>query len=105
MYREETTALTIAEAAAPASRHPVAVYLAGLADGPGRVSMASALRQVAAILGNGDVESTPWHELRFQHVAALRAKLAARYAPATTNKMLAAVQRRTLKAVVALGAS
>ena len=103
MYREETTALTTAEAAAPASRHPVAVYLAGLAEGPGRVSMASTLRQVAAVLGQpGNVETMPWHELRFSHVAALRAKLADTYAPATVNKMLAAV-RGVLKAAWRLG--
>ena len=102
MYREETTALTATEAAAPASRHPVAVYLAGLADGPGRVSMLSTLRQVAGILGNGDAETTPWHELRFSHVAALRSKLAETYAPATVNKMLAAV-RGVLKAAWRLG--
>jgi len=83
--------------AALASRHPVAVYLAGLAEGPGRVSTLSTLRQVAAILGQGDVASTPWQELRFQHVAALRAKLAEVYSPATVNKALAAV-RGVLKA-------
>lgn len=84
------------------SQHPAAVYLAGLAEGPGRVSMLSTLRVVAGILGNGDVETTPWAELRFSHVAALRSKLAETYAPATCNKALAAV-RGTLKAAWRLG--
>ena len=69
-----------------ASQHPVVVYLAGLAEGPGRVAMRSTLKVVAAVLGNGTLESTPWHELRFQHVAALRSKLAESYAPASVNK-------------------
>ena len=74
------------------SKHPVAVYLAGLAEGPGRDAMRSTLRHVADVLGQGDIESTSWHQLRFQHVAALRAKLAERYALATVNKSLAAVR-------------
>ena len=85
-----------------ASQHPVVVYLAGLAEGPGRVAMRSTLKVVAAVLGNGTLESTPWHELRFQHVAALRSKLAESYAPASVNKALAAV-RGVLKSCWRLG--
>ena len=85
-----------------ASQHPVAVYLAGLAEGPGRVAMRSTLKVVSAVLGNGTLESTPWHELRFQHVAALRSKLAESYAPASVNKALAAV-RGVLKSCWRLG--
>ena len=55
-------------AALALDRHPAAVYLASLAAGPGRVSMRSTLRQVAAMLGC-TIESCPWHELRFAHVA------------------------------------
>ena len=85
-----------------ASQHPVVVYLAGLTEGPGRVAMRSTLKVVAAVLGNGTLESTPWHELRFQHVAALRSKLAESYAPASVNKALAAV-RGVLKSCWRLG--
>ena len=87
-----------------AGEHPVAVYLASLADGPGRVSMRSTLEKVADILtdGRATAESTPWTELRYKHVAALRTKLAERYAPATANKALSAV-RGTLRAAWQLG--
>ena len=78
--------------ALPADRHPAAVYLASLADGPGRASMRSTLANVAGILGFG-LEDCPWHALRFAHVAALRALLAERFAPATANKYLSAVRQ------------
>ena len=38
--------LTPGVALARANQHPVAVYLAGLAEGPGRDAMQSTLRQV-----------------------------------------------------------
>ena len=47
----------------PMERSPAAVCPASLADGPGRASMRSTLRQIAAMLGYG-LESCPWHELR-----------------------------------------
>ena len=46
-----------------------------------------------AIGGEGATIATfPWGELRYQHTAALRASLWDRYAPATANKILAAVR-------------
>ena len=88
-------------AALALDKHPAAVYLASLAAGPGRVSMRSTLRQVAAMLGC-TLGSCPWHELRFAHVAALRSQLADRYAPATANKYLSAI-RRTCRQAWLLG--
>ena len=88
-------------AARALDKHPAAVYLASLAAGPGRVSMRSTLRQVAAMLGC-TIGSCPWHELRFAHVAALRSQLADRYAPATANKYLSAI-RRTCRQAWLLG--
>ena len=85
-------ALPATTAALPPDRHPAAVYLASLADGPGRASMRSTLANVAAMLGYG-IEDCPWHELRFAHVAALRARLAERFAPATANKYLSAIRQ------------
>ena len=85
-------------------QHPVAVYLASLADGPGRAGMKSALGKVADLLtdGRADAETTPWEELRFRHISALRVKLAERYAPASANKALSAV-RGVIRAAWRLG--
>ena len=81
-----------AGAALPADRNPAAVYLASLSAGAGRRSMRSTLAHVAAMLGYR-VDACPWQALRFQHVAALRALFAERYAPATTNKYLSALRQ------------
>ena len=70
-------------------------YLASLSDGPSRASMRSALDQVARILTRNQEADTfqiPWNLLRYDHMAALRSRLAELYAPATANKMLAAVR-------------
>ena len=61
----------------PAGPSPAAVYLASLADGPGRTAMRSTLGQVATMLGMPSAEECPWHELRHRHVAELRARLPA----------------------------
>ena len=76
----------------PMDRHPAAVYLASLADGPGRASMRSTLANVAAMLGS-TIEACPWQSLRFAHVAALRAAFAERFATATANKYLSAIRQ------------
>ena len=86
-------ALPATTAALPPDRHPAAVYLASLADGPGRASMRSTLAKVAEMLG-ASLEACPWHELRFAHVAALRARLVSlNKAPATVNKTLSAIRQ------------
>lgn len=92
---------------APATRldqHPAAVYLASLSKGS-RPAMAHALDVIAQIVtGDDDADrfDIPWHEIRFQHAAAIRAELAERYAHSTANKMLSAL-RQTLKAAWKLG--
>jgi len=87
----------------PADQRPALVYLAGLASGSRR-AMRQALDVIAHELTGGacDCETCPWAALRFQHTAAIRAILAERYAPATANKMLAAL-RGVLKAAWRLG--
>jgi integrase/recombinase XerD len=65
--------------------------------------MREALDTVAGIVRRGQTAATlPWHELRYEHVQAVRAALAGRYAPATANKLLAAL-KGTLKAAWRLG--
>lgn len=97
---EPVSALT---AHARASEHPAAVYLAHLAPGSRR-TMRGALATIAALLTEGaaDCFALPWHRLRYQHTAAVRALLAERYAPATANKHLAAL-RGVLKEAWRLG--
>ena len=76
-----------------ASERPAAVYLARLAPGSRR-TMRAALATIADLLtdGTADCFALPWHLLRYQHTQAVRALLAARYAPATVNKHLAALR-------------
>jgi len=78
--------------ALPADRNPAAVYLARL--GPGsRRTMARALATIAELAVTGaTVDVLPWWELRYQHVAAIRATLTERLAPATVNKHLPALR-------------
>jgi site-specific recombinase XerD len=86
----------------PFDRNPVAIYLAGLAP-TGRRSMLSKLRQVALVLGHRDPFGVPWHQLRFQHLSAVRTRLQeAGLAPATVNGSLHAV-RGVLRAAHDLG--
>jgi integrase/recombinase XerD len=88
--------------AAP-DRLPAAVYLARLAPGSRR-TLRGALDTIAALLTGklADAMTCPWHLLRYPHTQAVRAALAARYAPATTNKHLAAL-RGVLKEAWRLG--
>jgi site-specific recombinase XerD len=86
----------------PLDRHPVAVYLAGLAAGS-RPTMRTALRVIADLLSpDADELSVPWSALDFAHTTAIRSGIAARFAPATANRMLAAL-RGVLRAAFRLG--
>jgi site-specific recombinase XerD len=73
--------------------HPAAVYLARLAPGSRR-TMAAALDTIAGLLTSNrrNLQTLDWSSLRYQHTAAVRALLADLYAPATANKMLAALR-------------
>jgi len=78
--------------AAAADQNPAAVYLASLAP-TGRAAMLSKLRRVAQLLGAEDPLAVPWAAIRYQHLAAIRARLIdAGLAPATVNATLAAVR-------------
>lgn len=78
---------------------PALVYLSSLAEGS-RHAQASALRDAARWLG-GDAVSFRWEELDAARALALRGWAGETYAPATANRMLAAV-RGVLRACVAL---
>jgi integrase len=104
----------------PLDQHPAAVYIAGLPSVGSRRKIREALNEIARILGaqpltraversNGKIRAEdwtclaiPWHELRYQHTAAIRAQLMARYSAATTNRILSAL-RGTLKEAWRLG--
>ena len=84
-------------------QNPAAVYLASLESENSRRTMRGALDTIAGMLAEGAAwDSLPWAALRFQHVQAIRARLAERYAPATANKMLSAL-RGVLGAAFDLG--
>lgn len=91
-------------AATPSStfRHPVAVYLAGLSPASRR-TMRGALRVIATLLTpEADEQTLAWASLDYAETSAIRASVAARFAPATANRMLAAM-RGVLRAAFKLG--
>ena len=89
--------------AQPLGENAAAVYLAGLSPGSRR-TMGDALDLMTQLLTGGQQSALelPWGQVRFQHTAAIRSKLAERYAPSTANKMLSAL-RGVLKAAWRLG--
>lgn len=76
-----------------ADQHPAAVYLSHLAPGSRR-TMRGALDTMAGLLtaNHFNMQTLDWSALRYQHTTALRTLLADLYAPATANKMLAALR-------------
>ncbi len=74
-------------------QNAAAIYLTSLNSESGRRTMRQALNLCAGLLSeNADALTFAWHDLRFQHVTAIRAKLTEVYKPATVNKLLAAVR-------------
>jgi len=96
MVRDDVTSAApvgVSAVAAPLDQRPAAVYLARLAVGARRTQV-GALRTMAHLLAGADANpfTLPWHELGYQHTQALRTQLSERYAPATANRMLAALR-------------
>jgi integrase len=93
--RPDPNALTPLAVALPADIHPAFVYLATLAPGSRR-TMRRALAVTVDMLTASNpemfVENMPWHQLRYQHMAALRSWLMENYDAATGNKILSAVR-------------
>jgi site-specific recombinase XerD len=85
----------------PIDQNAAAIYLASLPAETGRRTQAQALRAIARALG-ADLDRLNWGALRYQHTAAIRARIAQAYSPATANKMLSAL-RQTLKQAWLLG--
>ena len=87
----------------PIDQNPAAVYLASLSQS-GRRTQQHALNTIANMLTGGAAPAftCPWSEVRYQHTAALRTKLAERYSVAMVNKVLSAL-RRVLKESWKLG--
>lgn len=85
----------------PLDQNAAALYIASLPAETGRRTQAQALRVIAGMLGT-NVNHLDWGKLRYQHTAAVRAKIAQIYKPATANKILSAL-RQTLKQAWLLG--
>ena len=77
----------------PPDQHPAAVYLARISFGSRR-TMSGALDTVAGLITSYrcNAKTLDWSALRYQHTTAVRSLLAEIYAPATANKILAALR-------------
>jgi site-specific recombinase XerD len=83
--------------ALPPDRNPASVYISTLASGSKR-TMTHALETIARLVDPTLMATTlPWHRLQHQHVVAIRARLAEKFAPSNTNKMMSAL-KGTLRA-------
>jgi integrase/recombinase XerD len=110
-YISPLSANLVLAARTPPEQNPATIYLASLAEGSRR-TMREALNTIATLLevdetrnaAGQDVRclTTPWGQLRYAHTVAIRSALAEKYAPATANKLLAAL-RRVLKEAFRLG--
>ncbi len=75
----------------PAVRSPATIYLASLAPS-GRRSIRGRLQSIADMF-NCPFDSMPWHELRYEHLEAIRARLQeSELAPSTINMTLYALR-------------
>lgn len=99
--------------AATPAQNPYHVYLSSLGSDESRRTMQGCLDRLAGLLGFPDGESVPWGLLRFEHTAALRAKLMQKtvaaedghtvtFSPSSINKHLTAL-RKVLESAWLLG--
>lgn len=73
-------------------RNPALVYLASLAESSRRPQRQSLSVIADLVLPGSQVESFPWHELRYQHSQAIRTQLAEKYSASTANRHLTALR-------------
>ncbi len=74
---------------------PVTVFLTGYTSANSRRAMTSSLCAVASVLSGRDItdpRAVPWHEIRYEHASAAKAKMAATYASTTVNRHLTALR-------------
>ena len=71
--------------------NPALIYLADLAK-KGRFAIRGSLDTVAQRLGYVDAKAAPWHEMKAEHVAALRSWLSGTFEPTTANRYLSALK-------------
>jgi hypothetical protein len=90
-------------AIASGSTNPYLVYLSHLGAGSRR-TMRESLEHIARMVSEGSLDALnfPWSELRYQHTQAIYTHLLENRAPATANKMMAAVGR-VLKCCLEVG--
>jgi len=90
------TDLQLLSKALPASRNPARVYVASLGSPESKRNAISALLGIAEILvGRSDpkmLDKLPWHQLRYQHVAAIRSRLQDQHKPSTVNARLSVLR-------------
>ncbi len=91
--------LPAGELGAAETTHPVNAYMAGL-SARSRRTMLGAMETIAVFATNGeaDVWSFPWHQLRYEHAAAIRAGLMERYSNISTINLHLAALRGVLRA-------
>jgi site-specific recombinase XerD len=101
--QQDPDATQVILAIVPGQTNAAQVYVASLAPGSRR-TMHQSLAAIAELLVGvpADPYGLPWGQVRFEHVAAVRAQLAARHEFTTANKMLSAL-RGTLKVAWQLG--
>jgi integrase len=87
-----TTTTALVPATYPADRNPALVYLASLAPGSRRTQRGALSAIADLLLPGSDLATFPWGHLRYQHTQAIRSKLAEAHAPATANRILAALR-------------
>jgi site-specific recombinase XerD len=83
----------------------VTVFLTGYTSANSRRAMTSSLCAVGSLLSGRsitDPRAVPWHELRYEHVNAAKAKMATMYASTSVNRHLTAI-RGVIKACWRVG--
>ncbi len=71
---------------------PATAFLSTQQTKPGRDAQRSSLKTIADLIGFADYRAVPWHELRYEHLLDIRAKLLETHNYRTVNKMMVALR-------------